>query len=116
MANPKIKKQIKKAKNSGMSMIELARIKEVAKRETAKMEQVAMEKAFVLMLGIPLVLLKEDYWQKSFNKKGKKFINDCASLFDSIQEGIVTYEELVEQISECGIDIETEWLNVREDK
>ena len=64
MANPKIKNQIKKAKNSGMSMIELARIKEVAKRETAKMEQVAIEKAFVLMLGIPLVLLKEDYWQK----------------------------------------------------
>ena len=34
MANPKIKKQIKNAKKSGMSMIELARIKEVAKKET----------------------------------------------------------------------------------
>ena len=34
MANPKIKKQIKKAKNSGMSMIELARIN-VAMNATA---------------------------------------------------------------------------------
>ena len=113
MANLTTSQQIRKAKNRGLNMVELAQMKAIARKETEKMEVQATEKAFVLMLGIPLILLKEDYWQKSFNKRGKQFIEDCYSLFDSVQQGVVTYKELIDQISELGIDIEAEWLEAK---
>ena len=54
------------------------------------MEQEATERAFLYMLSIPLIILFEDYWQKTAKKKAPKFIEDVASLYESVQMGIVT--------------------------
>ena len=60
----KAKKQINAARKKGLSPLELAQMKAIAKKHAESMEQEATEKAFVLMLAIPCLILGEDYWKK----------------------------------------------------
>ena len=114
MINNKMKKQINKAKRAGISNVDLARMKEVAKKEAKKMESDAVEKAFLYMLAIPLNVLVHDYWSKTAKKKAPKFIEDVISLYESVQEGVVTDEELAELLNElAGVNVEAEWLKKR---
>lgn len=110
----KAHKQMQKAKHVGMNNIDIARMKAIAKKEAEKMEQVATEKAFLYMLSIPLIILFEDYWQKTAKKKAPKFIEDVASLYESVQMGIVTEQQLADALYELsGVKIEAEWMKGR---
>ena len=110
----KLHNQIRKAKKGGISMVELARMKAVAQKSAQECEQRALEKAFILMLGIPICRLIEDYWKKTAKQRIPKFIEDCISAYDSLQEEVITYEDLVEMIEEySGVSIEAEWLKRR---
>ena len=114
MINNKMKKQINKAKRAGISNVDLMRMKEVAKKEAKKMESEAIDKAFLYMLAIPLNVLVHDYWSKTAKKKAPKFIEDVISLYESVQAGAVTDEELAELLNElAGVNVEAEWLKKR---
>ena len=64
------------------------------------------------MLAIPLIILFEDYWQKTAKKKAPKFIDDVASLYESVQMGVVTEQQLADSLYElAGVKIEAEWLD-----
>ena len=112
--NNRMKNQINKARKAGISNVDLMRMKEVAKKEAKKMESDAVEKAFLYMLAIPLNVLVNDYWSKTGRKKAPKFIEDVISLYESVQAGAVTDEELAELLNElAGINVEAEWLKKR---
>lgn len=73
--------------------------KEASKVGTKK----AVDIAWQLMLAIPCeVLLGDDYWPKSAKKKLPKFIDDCLSLYDSYNAGVLTLAELREDLWKWG--------------
>ena len=97
-----VKNQMKRMKNRGYDEIELCKIREVARKE---------EKAFLRMLAIPLNVLVSDYWEKTGKKKAPKFIEEVASLYESVQLGTVTDQQLADFLFEMtGIKIEAEWM------
>lgn len=110
----KIKSQIKRARKAGMSNLDLLRIKETAKKAADRLENEATEKAFLYMLAIPLNVLVHDYWSKTAKKKAPKFIDDVISLFESVQEGVVTDKELADLLKDMAdVSIDAEWLKNR---
>ena len=63
----------------------------------------AVEKALILMLAIPLeVLIGDGYWAKSAKRRIPKFLDDVLSLYDSWNKGVLTLEELREDLWEYG--------------
>ena len=76
------------------------------------MEKEATEKAFLYMLAIPLNVLFNDYWQKSAKKKAPKFIEDVMSLYDAMQQGVVSDKQLADLLDElAGVKIDADWIN-----
>ena len=111
----RIRSQVVKAKQKGYNAADVAYMRAVAQKEAQKMEQVALEKAFLYMLAIPLNVLANDYWEKSAKQKLPKFIEQVASLFDSVQEGTVSEQELADLLYDlAGVKIEAEWMKKNE--
>lgn len=109
------KQQMKQARQKGMSALEMAQMKAIAKREAERMAHEACEKAFIQLLAIPCMILEEDYWKKSAKQRLPKFIDDVASLYDSYQRGIVSDQDLADFLKEtAGIEIEAKWLEAKE--
>ena len=99
------------ARQRGISNLDLLRMREIARKEAEKMENEATEKAFLYMLAIPLNVLVNDYWSKSAKKRAPKFIEDVISLYESVQEGVVTDQELADLLFDmAGVKIEADWL------
>lgn len=75
---------------------QINQIKQQAKDE-------AIDTAFTLMLAIPLeVLIGDGYWVKSAKKRLPKFLDEVLSLYDSWNKGVLTIEELREDLWEYG--------------
>ena len=113
-----MKKQFQRARRGGMTNLDILKVRELARRETQKMETQAVEKAFLYMLAIPLDILAELYWPKSSKRKMKQFISEVMSLFKSVELGIVDVEELHQSLQKyADIDIREEWYkNKSEDE
>lgn len=63
----------------------------------------AIDTAFTLMLAIPLeVLIGDGYWAKSAKRRLPKFLDDVLSLYDSWNKGVLTIEELREDLWNIG--------------
>ena len=103
----KVKQQIKRARKAGLTPLDILRMREVAKKEADKLEQQATDKAFLYMLAIPLNVLVNDYWPKSAKKRAPKFIDDVLSLYEAVQDGVVTDEQLRELLRDmAGLKVE----------
>lgn len=87
-------------------------------RERANARHKENEKAFLYMLAIPLnVLACEDYWGDDAKEKAPAFIEEVISLFESVQNGNVTNEELSEFLLEyAGVTIDADWLKKPEEQ
>ena len=110
----KARQQVNKARKAGMSAADVLRMREIAKKSAMEMEAEATEKAFLFMLTIPLNVLFNDYWSKTAKKKAPKFIEDVLSLYDSVQSGAVTQQELNELIWDlAGVKVDAEWMKLR---
>lgn len=108
------KARMQKAKRAGMSPIDVAKMHEIARKEARKAETEYVEKAFLFMLAIPLNVLVSDYWPKSAKQKAPKFIEDVASLFESVQNGTVSEQELADLLYEmAGVNITAEWMKAK---
>ena len=106
-----LQRQIKKAKKSGLTNNDLWRMKEIAKKQAQQMQNESVEMAFLFMLAIPLNVLVADYWPKAPKKKLEKFIDDVISLYHSVQEGVVTPQELNEFLEEMtGLTVTADWI------
>ena len=106
------RKQQIRARRMGMSNVDLLMVKESAKKAAKTIEKEATEKAFLYMLAIPLNVLFNDYWQKSAKKRAPKFIEDVMSLYDALQNGVVSDKQLADLLDElAGVKIDADWIN-----
>lgn len=70
-------------------------INEIKKQAADDAIGLMAEKAFVLMLGLPLeILITEEYWQKSAKKRLPKFMDDVLTLYKAYQNGLISFEEI----------------------
>lgn len=107
----RIHKQMQMAKKKGMSNVDLLRMREIAKQEAKAMQLEATEKAFLYMMAIPLNVLANDYWSKSAKKRAPKFLEEVASLYESVIAGVVTEQDLADFLNDiAGVKIEADWL------
>ncbi len=88
-----------------------ARLERDRRKEEKRSAEIAIEKAFMLMIWIPINLLALDYWEKSAKKRIPEFIDKVMSLYEAVQQGVVTYEDMaldIERLS--GVKINADWL------
>jgi hypothetical protein len=62
----------------------------------------AVSIALTLMLALPLTVLKDKYWKKSAKERLPKFLEDVLSLYDNWDKGLLTIEELRDDLWEYG--------------
>lgn len=107
----KLMQQMQQAKKSGLTPADVARIHAMARKHAEAMEIEATEKAFLYMLAIPLNVLVNDYWSKTAKRRAPKFIEDVISLYQSVEDGVVTEKELAGLLKEyAGITVNPKWL------
>lgn len=88
--------QQKKTKTFTLTQIQIDELKKKAVEE-------ATDKAFMLMLVLPLeVLISEGYWLKSAKKRMPKFMDDILSLYDSYESGHLSMEEMEKDLWTYG--------------
>ena len=84
------------------------------KKNIAKNDKEATEKAFFYMLAIPLNVLASKYWKKSAKKQMPKFIDEVIGMYEAVQNGVVSHEKLAESLKNmAGVEIEADWLKRR---
>lgn len=111
MAKNRMFNQMKMARQSGLTPVDLAKMRAVARKETIAVENEIFEKSFLYMLAIPLNVLVNDYWSKSAKRRAPKFIDDVLSLYESVRDGYVTEEELAALLEEYAkVTVNKEWL------
>lgn len=110
------KKQMKRAFKKGIPPLDVAKMQAIAKHQAEKMEKQASEKAFIDMLAVPCAVLAFDYWNKTAKKRIPEFVKEVVSLYESIQVGAVTREEIIEEFEKnSGIKLEAEWYRAKEE-
>ena len=62
----------------------------------------AVEIAVTLMLALPLEVLKDKYWVKTAKRRLPKFLDNVLSLYDNWNKGVLTIEELREDLWNIG--------------
>lgn len=111
MAKSKRQQQIQRMRKMGFNNNQIGVILENSSKKADELQRIAKEKAFLYMLAIPLNVLVNDYWEKSAKKRIPKFIEDVISLYEAVQEGVVTDEQLADLLYEyAGVKIEADWL------
>lgn len=111
MAKSKRQQQIQRMRKMGFNNNQIGVVLESANKKADELQRIAKEKAFLYMLAIPLNVLVNDYWEKSAKKRIPKFIEDVISLYEAVQEGVVTDEQLADLLYEyAGVKIEADWL------
>ena len=63
----------------------------------------AVDTAFTLMLALPLeILIGDGYWEKTAKRRLPKFLDEVLSLYDAWNKGVLTLEELREDLWNIG--------------
>ena len=107
------KKNIIKAKQIGLSNVDIFKIQQTAKKAAEKTKEESIEKAFLYMLAIPLnVLVTDEYWGDEAKEKAPAFIEEVMGLYEAVQDGYVSDDQLSELLMEmAGVEINADWLN-----
>lgn len=99
-----------KLRRNGFSSPQIAYMKGIAQQASREMEQDATERAFLYMLAIPLNVLADRGIIDKDN--AADYIKDVASLYLSVQNGIVTEKDLADLLKEyAGVEITAEWMD-----
>lgn len=70
-------------------------------KETVRKQ--AVHEVLTLMLAIPCeILISEGYWEKTAKKKMPKFLDECLSLYSAYEQGVVTMEQMQEDLKKYG--------------
>ena len=99
-----------KMRKSGMSSADIARMYSIAHQASREMEQDATERAFLYMLAIPLNVLADRGLIDHDN--AAEYLKDVASLYLSVQDGIVSEKDLADLLMEyAGVEITADWMD-----
>lgn len=111
MRNQKVKSQIKKAKRNGVDMVQLAMIRESARKNSEKIMQEYSDKAVLLTMSIACEILAHDYWEKSAKKRIPEFANKFWSLFEAVEIEVVDWQQIIDDLHDMtGIKFDVEWI------
>ena len=103
-------RNFQKMRKSGLSSADIARMYGIAKQASREMEQDATERAFLYMLAIPLNVLADRGLITHDN--ADEYIHDVASLYQSVEAGVVSDKELADLLHEyAGITITADWMD-----
>lgn len=75
--------------------------KEVAKAKAEATDE-AVNTAMILLLTLPLEVLMDHYWQRSYSKKIPEFTNYVLEYYQKWQDGELDMEELKKDLWEYG--------------
>ncbi len=93
----------------GMTSLEIAQMKAIAKKQTDAMMKESVEEAFLYMLAIPLNVLV-DYGMIT-KDNSEEYISDVISLYESVEKDIVSKQQLADLLQEyAGLDVAATWL------
>lgn len=107
MGKPNIYQRLR---HNGFSSPQIAYMKGIAQQASREMEQDATERAFLYMLAIPLNVLADRGIIDKDN--AADYIKDVASLYLSVQNGIVTEKDLADLLKEyAGIEFAADWMD-----
>ena len=95
--------QIAAIRTKAIREIEDMLIKDTVKRA------VAVSKA--LMIAVPFNILGHCYWEKTAGKKLNKLMEECNSLYDSIESGALSINELIQDTAEIG-NLKSEYFDI----
>ena len=114
MAN-KMRRVMNKGRKAGLSNTEIFHMHQIAKKHAEAMELEARERAFLYVLAIPLNVLVSDYWPKSAKKRAPEFIQKVLSLYEAVEQGVVTDKQLNDFLWEYAeMKIDAEWMKDKE--
>ena len=96
-------------RRNGFSSPQIAYMKGIAQQASREMEQDATERAFFYMLTIPLNVLVDGGLINHDN--AADYIHDVASLFLSVQDGVVKDTDLAALLQEyAGVEVTADWM------
>lgn len=88
-----------------------AKIQEALEAHTDAIMKQAIDKAFFYMIGIPLNILYHDYWPKTAKKRAPEFMDHVLNLYEALQNGIVSEQEIIDEVYELsGVRISKDLL------
>lgn len=109
------KQHLRWRQQSGLSNLELLRLKESVNRVAEQEVKEMGERAFLYMLAIPLNVLVAEYWPKSAKQKAPRFIEQVIELYEAVQAGSVSEDDLAALLDDmAGVKVTAEWLKGRE--
>lgn len=118
----KLNKNRKRLQQMGLSNVDICRLREMARKETDRVEKAnelakeemrgeENEKAFLYMLAIPLNVLVDTWGEEVAREKAPEFIDEVISLYEAVQNGYVSNEQLAELLEDmAGVKITSAWL------
>ena len=109
------KKHSSSSWRSQYSPIDRLKVQQATKKEIEKAQKESTERAFLYMLAIPLNVLVNNYWPKSAKDRAPKFIQDVIDLYQAVQQGVVTDDQLAELLEAvAGVKITADWLTKKD--
>lgn len=107
----RVRQQIAKAKRNGVDMIQLAAIRESARKHSEALLQEATDKAILVNLVITCEILANDYWEKSAKKRIPEFVAKYLGLLEAFQMEVVDWQQILDDLHDItGLDFEAEWV------
>ena len=100
--NKTVDTNTKRLLSKGFTPVQVLQMKELAKKEGEAALNRAKKETFLLMLAIPVCTIAEDYWPKTAHERVPKLIEDCLDLYDSVEKGVVSMEELWDYLKKYG--------------
>lgn len=86
----------------------IKRMEDKLMRDTVK-RAVAVSRA--LMVAIPFNILGHCYWEKTADKRLNTLMEECNSLYDSIESGVISINELIQDTAEMG-NLKSEYFDI----
>ena len=75
---------------------------EVAEEQLAEARAEGMNDALLLMWALPLMVLRDHFWQKSFQRQAKKFCEELFDLYSQWQDGGLDISDIRNDLWEYG--------------
>ena len=89
-------------------------IKDMEEELTRKTVKRAIAVSKALMVAVPFNVLGHCYWEKTAGKKLNKLMEECNSLYDSIESGALSINELIQDTAEIG-NLKSEYFDILKD-
>lgn len=67
-----------------------------------------------LMVAVTMNVLGHCYWEKTADKRLPKLMEECNSLYDSIEAGVISINELIQDTAKMG-NLKSEYFDILKD-